>query len=430
MRHLEKYNRQADRQQKRMLKKLKAQETLFTRKLNERDSLLCKGYLEGSLSFDSISKTAAKTEGKLEDFSYGNKTVDSLKRIADFCKKQNPETGQDKRLSDLAARLNCREYINRLINQKIQDVRELSDDVTGLQGHLEMEKTLYYGKAKIAVLKSLSNDPSKAEEMALEYLRGVDGFDKAAAGSVIQPSGTEQDLIAQGFQTTALLQGSLQQKYGSNAGEVFSRLGGDITRFQGNSNAMRSIKDLKQASDNLRVTSRPTFKINPMKALPFKQRLEKQFNWQLTRPKPDGSTPALITASGGLSYKHTRHMSGGIGVMSALGLGYGWRNVSFSFQGVGGRVFYTWEISSGFSACVEYSRMYKAQAFTTVTSNHEGKYASPHNTPAYEESMLIGVAKKYNINKKISGSVQVLYDIWWWQKGLNSPLQIRFVTIK
>ena len=74
---------------------------------------------------------------------------------------------------------------------------------------------------------------------------------------------------------------------------------------------------------------------------------------------------------------------------------------------------------------------YKGPAFTNNKENTEPAALAPstHNTATWNEAILLGLSKSYKINSKWNGAIQVLWDVWWREKGMRSPIILRFATL-
>jgi hypothetical protein len=127
-------------------------------------------------------------------------------------------------------------------------------------------------------------------------------------------------------------------------------------------------------------------------------------------------------------FKWSSKLQTGFGLATGFGLGQDWSHIHFSFQGVGGRAFAEWKWIYGIGIYGGYERTYKQFAFTGNKENTETLQPSPHNTATWNESVLLGLTKSYKINSKWNGAIQVLYDVWWREKGMGSPLLLRFAT--
>lgn len=440
---LAKLNVRLERQQKRLLKKLTRREQRFAAKLKQKDSVAYDRYSHQRLSYDSIQKLSQPDSAMLAKTAVRrNTSIDSLKAIQAFIQNKsstfNTNTqvpGSDAKLTQLQSQLNYRNYINELIAQRTNNLQSIagSNNIPAFTG---IQKQVYYAKQKMNVFKEMEEEPSKAEDQAMEYLQGTEGFDtymdKAAAGPNsmhnLGANATGADLQKMGLQTKQQVQAVLQQRFGNNLGGLSQKMGDQIKSFQDKTQNINATKQSLQSLRQLKHINKPTFKINPMRGLPFWKRIEKQYNFQTTRATIDGA-PAILQLSAMAGYAQSSRLSYGIGVVEATGLGQSWTDLRLSFQGVGFRSYTTWQWQYGIGAYGGYERLYKQAAFNNTTTTDQASAPSPHSTNTYSESILIGFTKNYHINDKWNGAIQLLYDIWWQQKGLPSPIVLRFSTI-
>lgn len=166
-----------------------------------------------------------------------------------------------------------------------------------------------------------------------------------------------------------------------------------------------------------------------MREKPFFLRIEKQYNWQVTRATADGK-PAILNGAAMAGFKHTPRLTYGAGIAALMGLGHSWEQVRFTFEGFGFRTFATWDWQYGIGAYAGYERTYKQAVFSDTKEIISPAEYNVHNRRTYNEALLAGITKKYNIGGNWSGSIQLLYDAWWQDKGLRSPVQLRFATMK
>lgn len=435
---LERYNRRIERQQNIILSRLKKKEARFARKLKRSDSAAYARYIEQSVSYDSIktladadsidsnSKIAQKKNGK----------IDSLKKIETFAAKAGGSVSTDnKELNQLQGQLNYRSYISDLINKRTSFLKGLSANAGGLPGLKGIEKQVFYGKERMKVFKQMEDEPTVAEDKAFEYLQGTNGFSEAmsnsptASTSANSMAGMDASQLEKiGYQTKQMMQKNLQDKFGSNLGGIADKMSGQIKDWQDKQKDLENVKQTKKSLAQLKNTEKPSFKVNPMRGLPFWKRIEKQYSWQTQRANEN--SPALFILSAGAGFKHTPTLTYGIGLTSSIGLGQSWQNIHFSFEGIGYKTYATWLWQYGVGAYAGYERLYKRAAFAKDKPPPEAEgYPTVHSTTKYSESLLIGIYKSYNINTKYKGTIQLLYDVWWQQKNLRSPIVLRFVTV-
>lgn len=444
----EKFNKQVARQQNKLLTRLKRKEQRYAAKLKRKDSASYARYLQQPLTFDSISKISKNsTASSNTPIGRLHGGVDSLKQIEQYLQDKMHFQGDNNsaignygsKLSTVNAQGSKNAYITSLVTQRMSGLKQLNarSKLKG-QGVEPIEKSVFYAKGKMNVFKEMKDNPTKAEENALEYLQGQPGFDEYLQGNDglqgLQGNMSSVDLEKMGFQTKQKMTSNLQKKFGGNLSGLQQNMGTQVKQFQDDLNKVKSAKNAIRKSDqSLKQAinlSKLSFKINPMRSLPFSKRIEKQYNYQTTRATIDGR-PAMLQASAMAGFKHTPKLTYGLGVAASIGLGQNWNSIRFSFQGVGLRTFASWQWQYGIRAYAGYERMYRKAVFVNTSSESiPAAELNPHNTNAYTDAILIGLTKSYRINEKWNGSIQLLYDIWWKEKGLRSPIQLRFATIK
>jgi len=465
---MEKFNKQAEKQQEKLLRKLQKQEKKFARSLKRKDSAAHAKYQQQQPTFASIRQKnkpdSATLHGKTANKRNG--AVDSLKNVSKFVennKKALEEkahvTGEDKgnnapsgayngKLQEQNAKLNYRKHISELVSNRTKALKEINASAKGnVKGFKAIDKNVFYSNAKVSTFKQVMEEPSLAEDKAFEFLQGQEGFDQYLRGdndmAALNGMSSSQ-LEKMGYQTKQQLTQNLQKKFGGNLGGLQESMGKQVEQFNKHTKKLEDIRNkankakqakqtarnAKSSARNLRYSAKidkPTFKVNPMRGKPFSQRIEKQFNWQTNRPTLNGK-PAIFQLSAMAGFRHTEKLTYGIGIAPAIGLGSGWNDIHLSFQGIGLRTYTTWELLYGFGLYGGYERMYKQAAFLD-TKEMSAVTTKPHDQQNYNESLLIGLTKKYRITDKWSGSIQLLCDIWYKDKGLRSPIQIRFATM-
>ena len=440
---LEKYNKRVQRQQARLLQKLSRKEKTYAARLKRKDSAGYARYQQQPVSFDSINKLNRNKSVVHSTRAKGNAAIDSLAAVQQFLQPKTntsnsdelaPYTGQ---LSKLKLDQQRNNQVSELINQRFNTLKGINASAKGVKGFKGIDKQVFYAKEKIKVFQQINDEPSKLEEQALEVLQGQQGFDqlmdKASGRPAANSNMGASDLEKMGYQTKRLVNEQLQQKFGSNLGGIQQSMGKQISDYQDklkeSKAATGTLKQSKQSLRQLQNINKPSFRVNPMRGLPFSKRIEKQWNFQTNRATIDG-TPAMLQLSAMAGFKHTPKLIYGAGIATSIGLGQNWNNIQFSFEGLGLRTFAEWQWQYGIGAYAGYERMFKQATFIRTNESIPPLKENMHNTNAYNESILIGLTKRYRINDKLNGSIQVLYDIWYKEKGLRTPIQLRISTIK
>lgn len=438
---LSKYEARLQHAQKRLLHKLARKERKLLSRLKKRDSVAYQR-LSQTASFDSLQSQIHPDSATLLSRTKGRLSsgLDSLKKIQAFVQGKIPSglsTGLDGytgKLDALNQNLSYQQYLSEQINNRTNAWKNLSsglkDKIPAIGG---LEKEVFYAKEKLKVWKGMADDPGKAEEQALEFLQGIEGFEGAFADKNADQGGMQvgmsaEQLEAAGFQTKRMLNQHLQQQFGSQLSGVQQQLGKQVESFTKPLKETTTLaNETKQSLCSLKNTQRSSFKVNPERGKPFWQRLEKGYNLQTM--KASGERPALLDIGGQVAFRHTPSLSYGLGIVSSFGLGRNWSNISFSLEGVGCRIFSQWEMKYGLGFYAGYERIFKKAAFGGQ-SEAIPVASYMHNTRNYSDIAAIGLYKKYRINSKWNGAIQVLWDVWWREKGLRAPILLRFTNSK
>lgn len=463
---LEKYLKRSERIQQKLLRRLKKKEARLRRQLAAKDSSLYRQYLSMPLTYDSIALISNDTTALNKRRGRRNATIDSLKGIQNFIQKQSgklngltglagkelPDGDYSAKLAELQSRLNAEQQVSDLIQQRSKSLESLAGgkNIAGLQS---IQKNVYYAKEKMKAWRELADDPDKAEEQAMEYLQGVEGFqdylntNKSAFGG-LGNSATAADLQRRGYQTKGQMQQMLQEKFGGNLQAVQQSMGEQVQQFSEKLNdlvgkvnegkaalndAKQGLSVVKAAKGKLKHIEAPRFKKNPERGKPFWQRIETQYNFQTTRATSDGMRPAMLELGASVAFKHNPQLSYGIGIGTSIGLGQNWQNIKLSYEGVSARAYADWLLIYGFSAQVGYE-----QIFRPLNSPYVGEQVDPNNPKTQQsdnalksafggqqKAAFAGIMKRYRISSKWSGTFMVGYNFLWQDSNLKSPFLIR-----
>jgi len=442
---LNKYIRRADRIQQRLLGRLQQKEARMLAKLAAKDSVAYKQYLNRSISFDSIAVLSKDTTALARMAKRRNATVDSLIGIGQFMHNQGnklaalegisgqalPGGDYSGKIAGLQGKLNAQQQVKDLIRQRMQSLEQMAAGagIPGLQG---IQKEVYYAQEKMKAWRGLANDPDAAEEKAMEYLQGIEGFEsyignnKNGLGSGLSAA----DLQNMGYQTKGQVQQMLSEKFGNlqvvqqaMQGQIkdFSNQLGKVTdkvKEAGNlaREARQGLQEAKATKDKLKRIEKPAFHKNPERGKPFWQRLEPQYNFQTTRATPDGLRPAMVELGAGVAFKHTPSLSYGIGIAASIGLGQDWQHIRLSYEGISTRVYADWKLLYGFSLQTGYERAFRPQDRAYLEDNRndpQSVVASGNALKAafggQQEAAYLGIMKRYRISSKWNGTFMAGY---------------------
>ncbi|XHR94244.1 hypothetical protein ACFJIV_28820 [Mucilaginibacter sp. UC70_90] len=465
---LDKYLDRAAGIQQRLLKKLQRKEARFARKLAAKDSTLYQQYLQNKLSYDSIAALSKDSTALSRIKSSPDKLIDSLKGIQRFISNQGSKLGtasslagqagvnlpNANELSSLQQKLNAQQGLDQLMQQRSKVLESLAGaaHISGIEG---IQKDLYYAQSKMKAWKALADDPDAAEEKAMEYLQGTEGFQQYLnqnnnAFGGLGNDASEADLQRLGYQTKSQVNGMLQQKLGSSLGSVQQQMGQQVQQYSEKLNditgkvseaknslneAKQTLNDAKQTAGQLKHIEKPGFVKNPERGKPFWQRLEVQYNFQTSRATPDGLRPAMLDLGASVAFKHTPRLSYGIGLALSTGLGQNWQNIKFSYEGITARAFLDYKMIYGFSAQAGYERAFRPDNRAYLPEQQNGNTTATTGnsinaiTEAFggqQQAAYLGIMKRYRIGGKWSGTFLLGYNFLWQQEDLRSPFLLRF----
>lgn len=459
---LEKYLKRSDRIQQCLLHRLQRKEKRMLEKLAAKDSVAYKQYLHRTLGFDSIAVLSKDTTALGRMAKRRNATIDSLKGIQQFMHNQGnklaalegisgqalPGGDYSGKIAELQGKLNAEQQVKDLIRGRTQDLEQMaaSAGIPGLQG---IQKDVYYAQEKMKAWRGLADDPDAAEEKAMEYLQGIEGFEsyignnKNGLGSGLSAA----DLQNMGYQTKGNVQQILSERFGNlqvvqqaMQGQIkdFSNQLGKITdkvKEAGNlaEEARQGLQEAKATKDKLKHIEKPAFHKNPERGKPFWQRLEPQYNFQTTRATPDGLRPAMVELGAGVAFKHTPILSYGIGIATSIGLGQDWQHIRLSYEGISTRVYADWKLLYGFSLQAGYERAFRPQNRAYLQDNNTTPQQPSTSTGnglkaafgGEQEAAYLGIMKRYRIGSKWNGTFMAGYNFLWQQSNLRTPFMLR-----
>jgi hypothetical protein len=198
-----------------------------------------------------------------------------------------------------------------------------------------------------------------------------------------------QDRIGSGADAQALFRQNVQ-----GAQSQLSQLKDQVSKYA-NGSAGNSSSDMEM----------PDFKPNEQKTKSFLKRLEYGGNVQSQKARMMFPVTSDIGLS--LGYKLNDKSVIGVGASYKLGLGRGWNDIKLSNEGVGIRSFIDYKIKGSLFISGGYEQNYRT-AFYSLEQLR--------NYSSWQSSGLIGLSKKYSINKKLKGNVQLLWDFLSYQQ--------------
>lgn len=411
------------KQSEKYLQRLAREEARLKKRLSKKDSIAAirifgdaeKQYADLHMKVKSVSGKASSLQSKYiphldtlkTAFNFIGKPDGLLKDIAG---SQNKIIGAVARMEGLQENFNKAEEVKKYIEQRKQYLQsELGK--YGLSGQLKkLKKQVYYYQAQVDEYKRMFDEPSQLEARAIGLLKKSsvfrDFFQKHSelAGLFRLPGGSSgvPTVSFAGLQTRDIVQQQLTGRLGS-APDVQQMMQQQVQRAKGELSGLKDrLNSLKAGSKGNGDPSMPDFKPNNQKTKRFKDRLELGSNLQTV--KSNMFFPSTTDIGLSLGYKLNDKSIIGVGSSYKMGWGKDIRHISITHQGMGVRSFFEYKIKGSFWVSGGGEMNYKSQF-----SNFE----ILNDYSAWQRSALLGMSKKYQVSKKVKGSMQVLYDFLW-----------------
>lgn len=455
IRSYEKYNQKSAIIQKRLIKRMEKAERKWMTQVNKTDSALGHQYQQLFKPYDSLLLLTPDSVSDHHLSSKSNEKFDSLKSINQFLQdQQNKINGNNLPLSSfsnakaanlikLQDQLQIQNEIQDRLEQRLDKLKNIAGDKQ-LSNFKGIQKAAFYAKEKRKAWKRITQEPDVAEEMALEYLNGIEGFGKyfqskdLNAFGGLDPNSSAEDLERLGFQTKQRTTEMIQAKLGGGFNEVQKQMAGQIQQVQNhlslNNEKVEDLKKgFKEGSDQWQTIKtlpnqikhpvKPEFKVNKMNTLPFRERLNMAYDFQSLKAV-SGLRPTILDLGASILYRQTENWRFGTGMSVSVGLGNGWQNLKLSYEGMRLRFFTNRKLFFGIEAEAGFE-----QSFLLLNSLDATSFIQPEvNNSFFKEafgkqaqSVYAGLMKTYKINKKWRGTIFVGYDFLWEKYEMQSP---------
>lgn len=400
------------------LKKMQRQEKKLQRKAGKSDSTNVDSiYAAFKQKMAAKEKLAGCLTQKVHLNQY-NPFIDTLSTSLSFLEKYKGMADNIKlptvTLNQLESKFNESEQIQEFMSQRKQQMQNLLATFTkvpsSLQNQLlQINKTSYYYSAQVHQYREMMKDPKQIEQKGLSLLQQLPAFQKfmqknSQLASLFNlpgssASGNSAQVLA-GLQTRVSVQGLIQQRIsagGPNAASVVQQnLQNAQSQFSQLKDKLLKSSGLSSVSGN--AADMPDFKPNTQKTKPLLKRLEYGFNVQFS--KNNTFVPSSANLALTVGYKLNDAFTTGIGISYMLGLGT-IQHISITSQGIGFRSFMDLKIKKQIYISGGYEMNYNS-AFKNI------EQLKNYNT--WQRSALLGLSRKYQINKKLKGNMQLLYD--------------------
>jgi hypothetical protein len=308
------------------------------------------------------------------------------------------------KINSIQAQLNVSEEIRKFIKSRQQLIAASINNVKVLGQLKKFQKDFYYYQATVTQFKESLNKPDVLVFKTITLLRKIPAFNNyfskhSQLAGMFQLPGSSSQLNAEmlaNLQTRETVQNLLQERLGAS-GNVNQTLNPILEDGQ---QKLSQYKDkLIGSFGNSSDVVMPSFTPNTQKVKKFSSRIEKGINIQSVRS--NGFFPATSDIAFSLGYRASDKFVFGIGGAYKIGWGENIRKIQISHQGVGLRSFVDYQVKGSF---------YLTGGAEFNYRNQIREFEQLNDISAWQKSILLGVTKKYSINKKMIGNMQLLFD--------------------
>lgn len=443
------FNDHVDSYTQKMLNRVISQEEQMQKRVAKSDSAKARRLFQYSI--DSLRKFQAHIKDRMvrasrflrgpyfpyldtvkQSLSFLHKADGALDQASAEQAKLNGSLGS---VDQMESKLATVDQINEYLRQRQEVLQSQLGNFPGLAGGLSnINKEAVYYQAQIAEYKATLSDPEKIEQLVMKVLQSTPAFQKyfqqnsqfsglfgnpanfASAGFGASP-------IVNGIPSRAALQQYMRQQMPGTEGDPLQQIqqqvqnqgqgGGDGSGGGG----VPGLDALQNKAGSVQTGSGPMpgFTPNKERTKSFGKRLEYGFNVQFG--SSTNLLPASSTFGAQIGYKLSDKASLGIGASYSMGLGTGWNHIRLSNNSLGGRSYFKWKIAKAFFLQAEADQNYMS-AFSSI--------AELRNLNAWQTSALAGIGKELKVNKKVSGSVLLLYDfLYTTHTPVSQPFSFR-----
>lgn len=398
------------------LRKFEQQEAKIKRKLLQKDSTIKQAFAFSTQKLNELQSDFTSLPDKAVNKLNGeyNAYLDTLQTTFKFLQQgdlvnkskqiQDKLSGTSAKIDVLENKLQKAEEIKKYLRERKEFLKQQLEKFGMVKQLRKIEKTTYYYAEYIKEYKSLLNDRKKLEQKAMSLLYATPLFKKFVSensmlASLFRLPGGSSSIdplqnIA-GMQTRASVQQVMQDRIITAGPNAVQQIQQQVQNAQAE---LSKLKD-KIAQYGSADAEIPNFKPNSQKTKGLLKRLEYGANFQFA--KSNNYFPSSGDIALSVGYKLNDKSAVGVGASYRMGLGTGWNNVKLTSQGLGLRSYMDWKLKGQFYVSGGYEQNYNTEIRSIQQLNNYSEWTS---------AGLLGISKKYQMNKKLKGQVQLLYD--------------------
>jgi hypothetical protein len=411
----------------RTLKQLSKQENRLQKKLRKKDLLLAKQVFENSEAQyqslqNDLTKKVSKFTGRAEYIPFLDTITTSIRYLEKSkALVKDPLIQQSlDRINNMQQRFQQCKSIQQNLQNRQQYLKEQFNKLDMLKALKQYNKKLYYYQAQVSQYKELLKQPDKIQRKAIDLLSKTKPYkDFMAKYSILAnifpgplPAFSGGGgVITPGLQTNTQINSLIRQTVGGANG--LQALQANVQQAQSQIQQLKNkFNEKGQGGDN----ELPDFRPNQQRVKSFWDRWELGANLQSTRSNAWLPSATQIGLSAG--YKLNDRSIIGVGTSGSIGWGNNSKHIKVTYEGVGARSYFDWKLKGSFWLSTGYELNYRS-AFTRI---EELQILND-----WQQSGLIGISKKYQVSKKLKGSLNLLWDyLSYSQVPRTQPIVFRF----
>lgn len=314
----------------------------------------------------------------------------------------------------LEGHLKDAEAIKTALRQRQQYLQDQLEGLGFVKELRQLNKQVYYYNQQLNEYKDLLSHPDKMERKALDLLNRSKIFQdfmrrNSQLASMFRLPGNDDNVFAgSGLQTRAQVTNLLQQQLASGGPGAMQAFQQQVQVAQGELSKLQN-KLLNAANGEGLPTKdhAASFKANAQRTKSFTQRLEYSSNLQ--SQKATNYFPVTTDLGLSVGYRLNDKSVIGLGASYKVGWGENWNHINITHQGAGLRSFVDWKMKGSFWLSGGFEMNYRTGLNTAMEMPiADGTRLS---VQGWQQSGLIGLSKKYQLNKKVKGQMQLLWDL-------------------
>jgi hypothetical protein len=317
-----------------------------------------------------------------------------------------PLTKAKQKIKELDETVEETETAEKLIKERKKQLLTEAYKVLGKSKYLKKinEESFYFSET-LQNYKNIFSEPGKAEQKALELLGKIPAVkefvqqNSMLASLFGSPSSGGSTASLTGLQTRASVNSLISNRISAGGPNAAAQISANMQAAQAE---LSKLKDkIIKAGGGSSNGELPDFKPKEVKSQTFKQRLEYNTNFNIS--KPSALQPNTADVAFGIGYKITDKSIIGIGASYKMGFG-SIQAINITGEGVGLRSYINHKLKKNFFITGGYEMNYNT-AFKNLNTLQD--------LSVWNSSGLVGLSKKVKVKTKLfkETTFQLLYDM-------------------